>query len=148
MKKKIIIISIVLFFSFMFVFFMTMFDFCRQQYVELRILDVEILEINNKSYVFVNIDVSTIEKTFPSSYLLITERSISHDIDEINFTIVASYACLSPEVKAIPSSTIMLSDAFFATGKNLITTGKSRRHIFTIKKIKDKDNIRLEVEKR
>lgn len=147
MKKNIVIVSLALFFCFVFIVMVEIFKFHRPLYCELQILGVEIIEINKKKYVFINTDVSTIEKTFPNSYLLTTERSISPDINEINFSIVASHACLSSEIKAIPSSIIVLSDDFFTTGKSLMTTGKSKRYLFTINKITDKDTTRLEVEK-
>ena len=106
-------------------------------YCSLQILDVRVLECAQKKYIFIDVDISSIEKSFPNAYLLITEENFGNDTKNINLTIVGRYACISPKIKAIPASTVVLSEDFFVAHKNIITTGKPETHLFTVNKIKD-----------
>lgn len=139
--KKILIailiaISLLFFCAIGFIIYLSV-DLNKPIYCALNIWEYKILEIDQKKHLLIKLNTASIEKAFPNSYLLITEKIMNdpdNDSKKINFSIVARYKCISHKLIAIPIPAIILSEDFFPVGKTIITTGKPGTHLFTINK--------------
>ena len=135
MKKTIILITVFLFLALVGLSAWVTIEINRQFYLEPRVEFIKIVEINGKDHILIGTETAGIEKTFPTAYLLVTEEMKDDDVNEINLTIVAKYACISRDSRAVLSPAIVFAEDFFTTEHTRITIGRSRRHLATVRKM-------------
>ena len=102
-----------------------------------------IVNCNDTQFLFLEFDISSVEKTFGTSAIFLSSNYVSKDIttSEIHINVLGKYAAVKENTKLYSSHYVVLSIDDFLTNRTSIISGYSRKKMLTIYKENNKISI-------